>query len=45
MSNNEGILDNKQQWRIGRDNPPGLHEISHASLLLVDLDQVSHWLI
>jgi hypothetical protein len=45
MRNNEGILDNEQQWRIGRDNPHGLHGISHASLLLADLDQASHWLV
>ena len=45
MSNNEGILDNEQQWRIGRDNPHGLHEISHASLSLASLDQGSYWLL
>ena len=45
MSNNEGIFDNEQQWRIGRDNPHDLHVISHASLSLARLDQASHWLV
>ena len=43
MSNNEGILDDEQQWKIGRDNLHGLHGISHASLSLAILDQASHW--